>query len=128
MAEEVFSGQKYMLLTSFQKNGTGVPTPVWFVYSDNKFYFNTRSDRWKVKRIQNNPRVEICPCDYGGEIKGQCFEAQARIVEGSEAEKAEKLMKKKYGFMFRLVRFGSKLKGKKNSQFEVVPGPVKDSK
>lgn len=124
MVEEVFAGHKYMRLTSFREDGTGVPTPVWFVHAEEKIYFFTTSKTWKVKRIQNNPKVEICPCSYKGKVEGKCFEATARILEGSEALKGKSYLQKKYGFMYTLIRFGSWLKRKKQLFIEVVPGSV----
>ena len=50
-------GQKYACLISFRKNGTAVPTPVWFGEKDEKLYVMTRSDSGKYKRIRNNPKV-----------------------------------------------------------------------
>jgi general stress protein 26 len=50
-------GKKYISLTTFRKNGVGVPTPVWFGENGDKLYVMTRSDMGKVKRIRNNPAV-----------------------------------------------------------------------
>ena len=44
-------GRQYMSLISFRKNGTAVPTPVWFSEKDDKLYVMTRSDSGKYKRI-----------------------------------------------------------------------------
>ena len=63
-------GQKYMSLISFRKNGTAVPTPVWFGEKDDKLYVMTRSDSGKYKRIRNNPQVRIAPCTIRGKITG----------------------------------------------------------
>lgn len=122
MAEEVFAGHKYMRLTSFRADGTGVPTPVWFAYAEEKIFFFTTSKTWKVKRIQANPKVEICPCAYKGQAEGSSFEATARILEGAEALQAKSYLQKKYGFMYTLIRFGSWLKRNKQLFVEVVPG------
>ena len=52
MAENILKGHKYMLLSTFRKDGTSVPTPVWFKFSDGKIYFYSNSKAWKIKRIQ----------------------------------------------------------------------------
>ena len=59
-----------MSLISFRKNGTAVPTPVWFSEKDDKLYVMTRSDSGKYKRIRNNPQVRIAPCTMRGKITG----------------------------------------------------------
>ena len=126
MVEEDFADHKYLRLTSFRKDGTGVPTPVWFAYSTGKLYFFTTTKTWKVKRIQNNPKVEICPCSYKGKVEGKSFEATARILEGSEAQKAKSYLQAKYGFMYTLIRFGSWIKRNKQIFIEVIPNSVKE--
>ena len=126
MAEEVFAGHKYMRLMSFRADGSGVLTPVWFAYAEGKLYFFTTSKTWKVKRIQANPKVEICPCSYKGKAEGPSFEATARILEGNEALKGKSYLQKKYGFMYTLIRFGSWLKRNKQLFVEVVPGSRKE--
>lgn len=55
------TGQKYISLTTFRKNGAGVATPVWFGEEDGKLYVMTRSDMGKTKRIRNNPHVRVAP-------------------------------------------------------------------
>src|SRR2546425_10680254 len=89
-----FAGQKYLNLETFKKNGTGVRTPVWFAAdrsinldsNDAKLYVYTIGVSGKVKRIRNNPRVRIAPCDMRGGLKGQWVVARAEIVTGAEAE------------------------------------------
>ena len=56
-----FTGHKYLNLTSFRKNGSGIPTPLWFAEENGKLYIMTRSDSGKYKRIRNNPEVRNRP-------------------------------------------------------------------
>ena len=51
-------GRKYISLTTFRKNGTGVATPVWFGEEDEKLYVMTLNKMGKMKRIRNNPAGE----------------------------------------------------------------------
>ena len=94
-----FANQKYLNLMTFKKDGTGVATPVWFVETGGTLYIYTLADAWKVKRIRNNPKVQIAPCDIRGKLKGEWVEARARIVDESEATTAHQLLDKKYGLM-----------------------------
>src|SRR5205823_10258164 len=85
-----FAGQKYLNLETFKKDGTGVKTPVWFAAdpsssldsNDAKLYVYTIGVSGKVKRIRNNPRVKIAPCDMRGKVLGERMDARVEIVTG----------------------------------------------
>lgn len=116
-----FANQQYFNLESFRKNGEGVCTPVWFVEKDGVFYFYTVADSFKVKRIRNNPRVRIAPCDVRGKLKGDWVEATARELESSEAKHADDLLNGKYGWKKKLINFFGKLRGHQRAAFAVQP-------
>jgi uncharacterized protein len=94
----------YLNLETFRKNGDGVRTPVWFaadptadIRSRNaKLYIYTVGNVGKVKRVRNNPRVKIAPCNRTGGLLGDWIDANARVVEGAEAEHGLKLLTQKY--------------------------------
>jgi uncharacterized protein len=90
------SGQKYILLTTFRKNGTGVPTPVWFGEDASKLYVMTRGDMGKTKRIRNNTSVRVTPCSVRGKITGPEFGASARILPASDHAHARQTINRKY--------------------------------
>ena len=104
-----FSGRKYLSLESFRKNGQGVATPIWFAEDSGILYAYSEAGAGKVKRIRNNPRVRVAPCDARGRLEGEWVEAQARIVDGDEAGRAERLLAEKYGFQKRLLNFFAKV-------------------
>ncbi len=99
-----FAGQKYLNLETFKKNGDGVKTPVWFAAdpvasldsSAAKIYAYTIGVSGKVKRVRNNPRVKIAPCDMRGNVLGEWVEARAVIISGEEAARGMRLLNKKY--------------------------------
>ena len=99
-----FAGQKYLNLETFKKNGDGVKTPVWFAAdpsaslasSGAKIYAYTIGVSGKVKRVRNNPRVKIAPCNMSGEVLGEWVEARAEIISGEEAVRGMQLLNKKY--------------------------------
>jgi PPOX class probable F420-dependent enzyme len=78
MGFATFAGHKYLNLETFKKDGTGVKTPVWFAAdpslsldsNDAKLYAYTVGVSGKVKRIRNNLRVKIAPCDMRGKVLG----------------------------------------------------------
>jgi uncharacterized protein len=53
--EERFPG-KYLSLTSYKRDGSGVSTPVWFVIDDRRLLVMTDPQSFKVKRIRRNPK------------------------------------------------------------------------
>ena len=99
-----FAGQKYMNLETFKKNGDGVKTPVWFAAdpsasldsSSAKIYAYTIGVSGKVKRVRNNPRVKIAPCNMRGRVLGEWVEARAEIISGQEAVHGMQLLNRKY--------------------------------
>jgi len=90
------SGQNYICLTTFRKNGVAVPTPVWCGEENDKLYVMTRSDSGKYKRIRNNPRVQIAPCTIRGKITGPQFESTARILPAQDWPAARRTINRKY--------------------------------
>jgi hypothetical protein len=89
------SGQKYISLTTFKKDGTGVRTPLWFAENDGKLYIMTRNDSWKYKRIRNNPNVKVAPSTIRGKVTGPEFPGRARILPAQDWV-AHKLIQRKY--------------------------------
>ncbi|MEK6406861.1 MAG: PPOX class F420-dependent oxidoreductase [Acidobacteriota bacterium] len=104
-----FTGQKYLNLESYRKNGNAVATPVWFAEDGGELYIYSLADAGKVKRIRNNPRVRVVPCDARGKLKGEWIEARARILDGAEAEKGHRLLDEKYGLLKKIGNVFSKL-------------------
>jgi len=99
-----FAGQKYLNLETFKKNGDGIKTPVWFAADPSasldssaaKIYAYTIGVSGKVKRVRNNPRVKIAPCNMSGKVLGEWVEARAEIISGEEAVRGMQLLNKKY--------------------------------
>jgi PPOX class probable F420-dependent enzyme len=113
-----FDKAKYFSLETFRQTGTGVRTPVWFARdpasSDNlaRFYVYTLPDSGKVKRIRNDPKVRIAPCNMRGDVRGTWVDAQSRICSGDEVEKGQSLLIQKYGLPKRIGDFFSGLRGR----------------
>ena len=116
-----FAGQKYLNLESFRKNGQAVRTPLWFAEADGVLYFYTVAHSYKVKRLRNNPRVRIAPCDVRGKVKGDWIEATARLLDQDEARRADELLNRKYGWQKRTLNLLAKLRGHKRAAFAIQP-------
>ena len=117
-----FAGKKYLSLESFRKTGAPVRTPVWFAEHDGKLYIYSLADAGKVKRIRNNPKVRIAPCDVRGGGIGEWIEASARIEDPGGYLLGMSVLTKKYGLMKRLGDFFSgKLLGRKRVVISISP-------
>jgi len=120
-----FAGQKYLNLETFKKNGTSVKTPVWFAAdpsasldsNEAKLYVYTIGVSGKVKRIRNNPRVKIAPCDMRGRVLGEWVEARAEIVTGEEDARGTQLLKNKYFPWKQLLDFFAKFRRRDHTVF-----------
>jgi uncharacterized protein len=97
-----FADQKYLNLETYRKTGQPVATPVWFAEANGTLYMYSLANAGKVKRIRNNSRVRIVPCDMRGQPKGEWVEAKARILDEREAALGHKLLNDKYGWMKRI--------------------------
>jgi PPOX class probable F420-dependent enzyme len=93
---------KYVSLTTYRKDGTGVATPVWQVVNGGELFVVSGADAWKVKRIRNNSRVVVTVCDFRGKIapSAPSAEGSARLLDEADTETVRKLLARKY-FMSR---------------------------
>ena len=129
MSFTAFAGHKYLNLETFKKSGQGVKTPVWFAAepslsldsSDAKLHVYTIGVSGKVKRIRNNPRVRVAPCDMRGRVLGEWMEARAEIVTGKEAAHGMQLLNKKYFPWKQLLDFFSFFSRNKRIVFVIRP-------
>ena len=75
---------KFVLLTTYRKNGAPVATPVCHSIENGVVYLTTQSDTGKAKRICNQSRALISACDMKGNPTGPVYEATARFVTADE--------------------------------------------
>ncbi|WP_435281092.1 PPOX class F420-dependent oxidoreductase [Streptomyces koelreuteriae] len=101
---------KYLLITSYRRNGTPVATPVWVVRDGNALGAWTVADSWKVKRIRNRADVLVGPCDLRGNPTGEQVPATAEISDPDTTARYRKLIARKYGLTGRLTLLGSRLR------------------
>ncbi len=114
------SDEKYILLTTFKRDGSPVKTPVWVVPLDGTTVgFWTSSGSGKAKRLAHTGRVFVQPSDARGKVKEGTspVEASARLVTGSEYEGIQLKIREKYGFMTKITHalntIGGIFKGKR---------------
>jgi len=124
-----FAGQKYLSLETFKKSGDGVKTPVWFAAepsakldsNEAKLYVYTTGVSGKVKRIRNNPRVNVAPCNASGKVRGEWVSARAEIVTGAEAQHGMKLLNKKYVPWKQMLDFFASFRKRERTVFVIRP-------
>ena len=101
---------KYLLITSYKKDGSAAPTPVWVVRDGDTLGAWTAADSWKVKRIRRRADVLVGPCDVRGNPSGQPLPAHAEVADADTTERYRRLLARKYGLLGRLTLLGSRLR------------------
>ena len=107
---EQLGSEKYVLLTTYRKDGRAVPTPLWVVPDGAGLAVWTPKDAGKVKRIRNNGRVTVRACDMRGNPRGDAVEAQARLGDAADRLRVGAALQRKYGLVGRLTMLGSRLR------------------
>ncbi len=104
--------EKYVRLTTFRKDGTPKALPVWIAdFGDGTIGFTTASSSYKVKRIANDPRVELQPSNAKGEAKAgsAVVSGTAVVVDGDEFERCRSAVKRKYKLQYTAIDFAGKV-------------------
>lgn len=117
---------RYINLETFRRNGQGVRTPVWFAADPSsgqplKLYVYSTADSGKGKRIRNNPRVRVAPCDMRGRLLEDWVEARAEIVTGDQAQRGSELLERKYFPWKQLLDFFAMFRRKGHIVFVIGP-------
>ena len=93
----------YILLTTFKKDDTSVPTPVWVVRHGDELRVWTAPDAGKVKRIRRSGKVQVAPCGLRGKPHGASVDAIATMLSQSDADRVLDALAQKYGLRGRLA-------------------------
>ena len=101
-----FRKEEFLSLETYRKNGETIKSPMWFAQDNDALYLWTMADTSKVKRIRNNPNVNIAPCKRMGEVTGEWMTAHATIDDSPiVVAQVEAMLLKKIGLFFRIFRF-----------------------
>jgi PPOX class probable F420-dependent enzyme len=103
MAPPVFGG-KYLSITSFKRDHSGVATPVWFVQENGRLLVQTDATSGKVKRIRRNPHVLVAPCTATGRLLADPVPARAELLGDAEVGRVERLLAAKYRIDLLIIR------------------------
>ena len=102
---------RYLLLTTFTKDGRAKPTPIWAAPDGDRLLVITEEKSWKVKRIRNTPRVTVAACDMRGSPKSEAVEATATILDKSQTDTVYRAIGQRYGIVGKVFNLVSKLRG-----------------
>ena len=121
-ALEPFVDQNTVLLTTYRRDGTGVGTPVHIAVDGDRAYIRTWDTAWKLRRIRNNPEVEVAPSTVGGRPTGPAIHARARVLDGAESKYAAELLARKYPILHGvLIPRLHRLRGNRTMHIELTP-------
>jgi PPOX class probable F420-dependent enzyme len=98
--------EPFVSLTTFRRSGAGVPTTVWIAPDGAALLVTTLRESGKVKRLRNDPRVELRPCSRRGRV-----EAGAVVVLGvaeilgpdDAGARLRESFRRKYGLQYRIA-------------------------
>jgi PPOX class probable F420-dependent enzyme len=94
---DTLDGAHYCLVVSYRRDGTPVPTPVWFGVDPGRIYFRGEAGSGKLKRIRANPFVRVARCDARGRPSAPPLDGTARLLPADEAARAERIIQRNYG-------------------------------
>lgn len=121
---DVLGSARTVLLTTYRKDGTPVPTPVWVVRTGDELQVWTNPDSGKYKRIRRNPAVTVVPCSTRGVPRGEPVAATARLMDQAELRSVLSGIHRKYGILGRLTVLmsviGARFKGAQQGGIGIV--------
>lgn len=87
--------ERFVSLTTFRRSGVAVSTPVWIASDGDGLIVTTPVASGKVKRLRNNPRVQLQACSRMGKVA-----AGAEVFIGEAEILADDAMVERFGQVF----------------------------
>ena len=114
---------RFLSVTSFKRDGTGVATPVWFVSDGSRLYAFTDLHSAKVKRIRRNPEVVVASCSPSGKLRGKPIPGRAEVLTDTiDLERVRALLLERYKLSYRVVMFFYRLGRRVRGESSVAEG------
>ena len=124
MTLAALEGARYVLLTTYRRDGRAVPTPVGPLVRDGKVYVYTPASSGKAKRVRRTARVQVAPCTRRGEPTGPALDGRARVLAGAEAEVMKEAFRRawrqQYGPLYGLMALVERLRGIERCVIEIT--------
>ncbi|HET8662619.1 MAG TPA: PPOX class F420-dependent oxidoreductase [Micromonosporaceae bacterium] len=97
------AANRYVLLTTYRRDGRPVATPVWAVPYDGGLAVWTPASSGKVKRIRHTSEVTVASCDFRGGNVGPAATGSAEVLDPAATARVRQELKRKYGVSARLT-------------------------
>ncbi|WP_328607675.1 PPOX class F420-dependent oxidoreductase [Amycolatopsis sp. NBC_00345] len=109
---ERLAAEKYVVLTTFRRDGRAVPSPVWAARDGEELVIWSERETGKVKRIRNGGHVEVQACDLRGkQTHGAKATGTARLLDDEGSERVRRAIARGYGVVGQVMMFFSRLRG-----------------
>lgn len=98
--------ESFVALTTFRKSGTPVATTVWVARDGDALLVLTPGESGKVKRLRNNPAVQLQPSGRRGKVEDDAVTVSgtAEIISAdADVERLKSIFRKKYGVQFKIT-------------------------
>jgi PPOX class probable F420-dependent enzyme len=95
--------EQFVSLTTFRRSGAPVATPVWVARDGDALVVTTIADSGKVKRLRNDPRVELRPSTRRGAVADDAPLATGVAAVVAPDERSTAALRRKYGLQYRLI-------------------------
>ncbi|MCY7340845.1 MAG: PPOX class F420-dependent oxidoreductase [Pseudonocardia sp.] len=98
--------EAFVSLSTFRKTGEAVATAVWIARDGEALIVTTPQESGKIKRLRNNPRVEMRSCSRFGKVKEGALPVSgtAEILSAqASAGPLATVIPRKYGLEYRII-------------------------
>ena len=88
--------ERTVVLTTFRRDGRGVPTAMSIVLDGERAFMRTWSTSGKMKRLRRDPSATVAPSTARGQVTGTAYPVRAVVVTGDDADRAASLLARKH--------------------------------
>jgi PPOX class probable F420-dependent enzyme len=106
--DDAVPSARYLLLTTYRRDGRPVATPVWFAHHESRIVVWTDARSGKVRRIRATSRVTLRTCTMRGKPTSTAVEATATILPPCDVEASRDALSRRYAFVIRLYRLATR--------------------
>lgn len=106
---------RYILLTTYKKDGSPAATPVWITGSGGHYVFTTGDKAWKTIGLGRNPNVRVQVCGARGRVRPgtSAYDGTAQVNASIDAiATAERALAAKYGWQFAATKLVDRFKAR----------------
>lgn len=103
---EVVAASPFVLLGTYRKTGELVETTVWIAPDGDDLVVTSERSVGKIKRLRNDPRVQLRPCGRFGEVEPGAVTVQGRMIalrDPDDDRGATKALHAKYGWQYTAI-------------------------